>query len=205
MDLADEIAYAAHDLEDALSSGIISLGEMIHEFKISEKYKDAYTDFTAIVHEVQDTALKSIRLQTSEEYSAILRKELTSTIVHNLCLDIGLIEKEGIFQLGYKSKAILSGGLKKLLFNAILRKKDVQHYEKKGEKVIRGLYKVYTDTSYNKDNILLPAEVRHLVCDQKRLVIDYISGMMDSYAEKEYTKYFGKGSLECLYFKEPIQ
>jgi dGTPase len=204
MDLADEIAYAAHDLEDALSSGIISLGEMIHEFKISEKYKDAYNDFTAIVHEVQDTALKSIRLQTSEEYSAILRKELTSTIVHNLCLDIELIKKEGILQLGYKTKSMLSEGLKKLLFNAILRKKDVQHYEKKGEKIIRGLYEVYTDTSYNKGNILLPAEVRNLDCNQERLVIDYIGGMMDSYAEQEYIKYFGKSSLECLYFKKPI-
>lgn len=203
MDLADEIAYAAHDLEDALSSGIISLGEMIHEFKISEKYKYAYDDFVTIVHEVQNTALKSIRLKTSEEYSAILRKELTSTIVHRLCLDIELVEIDGIEQLGYKTKAKLSEGLKKLLFNAILRKKDIQHYEKKGEKIIRGLYEVYTDTSYNKGNILLPAEVRNLQCNQKRLVIDYISGMMDSYAEQEYIKYFGKSSLESLYFKVP--
>lgn len=201
MDLADEIAYAAHDLEDALSSGIISVGEMIHEFKISEKYHEAYPEFVRIVQVIQDTALKSTRLKTSEEYSAILRKELTSTIVHNLCLDIGLIEPEGITQLGYKTKAKLSEGLKKLLFNAILRKKDVQHYEKKGEKIIRGLYEVYSDTSYNKGNILLPAEVRNLECDQRRLVIDYISGMMDSYAEQEYIKYFGKSSLEKLYFK----
>jgi dGTPase len=201
MDLADEIAYAAHDLEDALSIGIISLGEMIHEFKISEDYKDGYNDFSNIVKKVQDIALKSYKLETSEEYSAVLRKELTSTIVHDLCIDIGIIEKNGVKQLGFKTKEKLSEGLKKLLFNAILRKKDVQHYEKKGEKIIRGLYEVYTDTNYNRKNILLPAEYRKRDDKQERLVIDYISGMMDSFAEQEYIKYFGKSEIEKLYFK----
>lgn len=201
MDLADEIAYAAHDLEDALSIGIISLGEMIHEFKISEKYKDAYNHFSEIVKPVQDIALKSSKLETSEEYSAVLRKELTSTIVHTLCIDIGIIEKDGLKQLGFKTKQKLSEGLKKLLFSAILRKKDVQHYEKKGEKIIRGLYEVYTDKTYNKNNILLPAEYRKRSDLQERLVIDYISGMMDYFAEQEYIKYFGKSEIEKLYFK----
>ena len=201
MDLADEIAYAAHDLEDALSIGIISLGEMVHEFKISEKYMDAFKDFSKIVKKVQNIALKSIRLETSEEYSAVLRKELTSTIVHDLCIDIDIVEKNNIKQLGFKTKQKLSEGLKKLLFNAILRKKDVQHYEKKGEKIIKGLYEVYTDTTYNKNNILLPAEYRKRSDKQERLVIDYISGMMDSFAEQEYIKYFGKSDVEKLYFK----
>ncbi|MFM8333044.1 MAG: hypothetical protein ACKN9T_15270, partial [Candidatus Methylumidiphilus sp.] len=34
-----------------------------------------------------------------------------------------------------------------------------------------------------------------------RLIVDYISGMMDSFALQEYEKYFGKGSSEALYFK----
>lgn len=201
MDLADEIAYAAHDLEDALSIGIISLGEMIHEFKMNKDYNDAYDDFSKIVQKVQEFALKSNKLETSEEYSAVLRKELTSTIVHDLCIDIDIVEKNNIKQLGFKTKQKLSEGLKKLLFNAILRKKDIQHYEKKGEKIIKGLYEVYTDTTYNKNNILLPAEYRKRSDKQERLVIDYISGMMDSFAEQEYIKYFGKSEVEKLYFK----
>ncbi|MFW3441656.1 deoxyguanosinetriphosphate triphosphohydrolase family protein [Aliarcobacter butzleri] len=201
MDLADEIAYAAHDLEDALSIGIISLGEMIHEFKMNKDYNDAYDDFSKIVQKVQEFALKSNKLETSEEYSAVLRKELTSTIVHDLCIDIDIVEKNNIKQLGFKTKQKLSEGLKKLLFNAILRKKDIQHYEKKGEKIIKGLYEVYTDTTYNKNNILLPAEYRKRSDKQERLVIDYISGMMDSFAEQEYIKYFGKSDVEKLYFK----
>lgn len=198
MDLADEIAYAAHDLEDALSFGIISLGEIVHEFKISDKFKDAYPAISQIAQESQSVAMLASRAGTSEEYSIVLKKELTSKIVNTLCSDIGLVNGN----LGYRQHAKLAEGLKKLLFKAILRKKDIQLYERRGEQIIRGLFEVYSDEQYNKNNILLPPELRALNDCKSRLVTDYISGMMDYYAAKEYEKYFGKGSAENLYFKK---
>lgn len=200
MDLSDEIAYAAHDLEDALSFKIITTGEILHEFKISNDFNSAYDDFRQIAENAEKEALKSIAHQTSEEYSVVLRKEITSTIVNVLCKDIIVKEKNGIQELGYKTKEKLAEGLKKLLFRAILRKKDVQLYEKRGEKIIRGLYEVLTDKNYNKKNILLPAELRLVKDKQERLVVDYIAGMMDSFAAQEYEKYFGKGSLDRIYY-----
>lgn len=204
MDLSDEIAYAAHDLEDAISFGMINLGEIVHEFRINEKYKPALQSIIDIAQSVQAEASKSNSLNSSEEYSIVLKKELTSTIVNMLCSDIGLVKNEhGDNELGYKNYALLAEGLKKLLFNAILRKKDIQLYERRGEKIIRGLFEVYSDEKYNKDNILLPAELRAIHDCKGRVVTDYISGMMDSYAAQEYEKYFGKGSAENLYFKQP--
>lgn len=203
MDLSDEIAYAAHDLEDAISFGMISLGEIVHEFRISEKYKPALKSVIYIAQTVQSEASKSNSLNSSEEYSIVLKKELTSTIVNMLCSDIGLVKNEqGNDVLGYKEHALLAEGLKKLLFNAILRKKDIQLYEKRGEKIIRGLFEVYSDKKYNKGNILLPSELRSINDCKGRVVTDYISGMMDSYAAQEYEKYFGKGSAENLYFNQ---
>lgn len=201
MDLADEIAYAAHDLEDAMSFSILSIGEMVHEFKISKDYNESYSIFTNIVQKVQEEALKSKRLKTSEEYFAVLKKELTSTIVNELCNDIHVVPCETGEMLGYKTKSNLAIGLKKLLFSAILRKPNIQHYEKKGEKVIRGLFEVYSDNSYNKDRILLPPELRNLNYHDTRLVVDYISGMMDSFAIQEYERYFGKDSSDAIYYK----
>ncbi|MBH0067911.1 dGTP triphosphohydrolase [Pseudoalteromonas sp. NZS100] len=195
MDLSDEIAYAAHDLEDALSFGMISLGEIVHEFKISEKYKSAFPKMAEIAKEVQNVAMNADSIGTSEEYAIVLKKELTSKIVNTLCSDIGLVD--GI--LGYKQYGKLAEGLKKLLFKAILRKKDIQLYERRGEKIIRGLFEVYTDKKYNKDNILLPPELRAINDCKVRLVTDHISGMMDSYAALEYEKFFGKGSAEIIY------
>lgn len=197
MDLADEIAYAAHDLEDALSFGMISLGEIVHEFSISDKFKDAQPIIAMIAKDVQGIAMKASRSGTSEEYAIILKKELTSKIVNTLCSDIGLVHG----RLGYKQHAKLAEGLKKLLFKAILRKKDIQLYERRGEQIIRGLFEVYSDKKYNKDNILLPPELRSINSCKTRLVTDHISGMMDSYAAQEYEKYFGKGSADRFYFK----
>lgn len=203
MDLSDEIAYAAHDLEDALSFQIITLGEMSHEFKISQKYRNAYDDFKNIAQHAQTEALKSSQHETSEEYAVVLRKELTSTIVNTLCRDIGLIHTADGDQLGYRSKGLLAEGLKKLLFKAVLRKKDVQLYEKRGEKVILGLFAVFTDKTYNRDRLLLPPELRKVEAPLERVVIDYIAGMMDSFAAQEYERYFGKGSLDGYYFQSP--
>lgn len=197
MDLADEIAYAAHDLEDALSFGLISLGEIVHEFSISEKFQSAYNAMATIAKEAQGVAMKATRNGTSEEYAIVLKKELTSKIVNTLCADIGMVNG----CLGYKQFGKLAEGLKKLLFKAILRKKDIQLYERRGEQIIRGLFEVYTDEKYNKDNILLPPELRSINDCKVRLVTDYISGMMDSYAAQEYEQYFGKGSSEKFYFK----
>ena len=200
MDLADEIAYAAHDLEDALSFGLVTLGEMVHEFKISNDYSSAYDLFSNIVNECQKTALKSKSQDTSEEYSTVLRKELTSTIVNRLCRDVSVVfNKNGDQELGYKKLEKLSSGLKKLLFKAILRKKDVLLYEKQGEKIINGLFAVYSDEKFNRNNNLLPPELRKIAAPKNRLVADYISGMMDSFAYKEYERYFGVGSLCSIY------
>ena len=199
MDLSDEIAYAAHDLEDALSEGLISIGELLHEFKISEKYKGSYSIFESIVKESQKEANGAHLLKTSEEYSAIFRKELTSKIVNTLCRDIGLVGKGAQVELGYKNYANLAMGLKKLVFTSILRKNDIQEYEIRGEKVIRGLFDVYCDESFNKGLMLLPAELRGLNCSTGRKVADYVSGMMDAFAIQEYVKYFGEQSYRKLY------
>lgn len=203
MDISDEIAYAAHDLEDAISFNIVTLGEVVHEFSISEKFKDAYEPFSKIVQKVQSKALKSKRLGTSEEYAVVLKKELTSVLVNTLCRDIDLVSQNGNEELGYKSLGQLANGLKKLLFKAILRKPTIQLYEKKGEKVIRGLFAVFTDEEYNNGLKLMPPEYRALIDDypKERLVADYISGMMDSFAMQDFVKYFGQTELDKAYNK----
>ncbi len=195
MDLADEIAYAAHDLEDALSSGLVTINEITHEFDIDDNYHDAHGKIVQIAHDSRKVAQKAIL--SSEEYFIVLKKEITSRIVNILCRDIDLVDGG----LDYKEHKKLAYGLKELLFKAILRKKDIQHYECMGENVLTGLFQVYTDEKFNKDNKLLPAELRNLLYCKTRLVLDYISGMMDSFAIQEYERYYGKGSAEKLYRK----
>jgi dGTPase len=199
MDLADEIAYAAHDLEDSLRFKYFTIGELLHEFQNSE-YKDVYVDLTKIIGQARNFANKAKTYETSEEYSILFKKELTSLIVDTLITDIGLVTKDGKLQLGYKTLENLAIGLKKLTFKAIKRSPTVIEYELKGKIVLKGLFDMYMDESFNRDLVLLPAEWRQLD-NKERTIVDYIGGMMDEFAIHQYKKYYGQNSLDQLYKK----
>ena len=73
-------------------------------------------------------------------------------------------------------------------------------YEKIGEKVIRELYQVFIDDKFNSNNMLLPAEFRiDTGVTRERAVIDYLAGMMDTFAIETHKKYYGPTALERLY------
>lgn len=213
IDLADEIAYAAHDLEDALSLKLFTIDEFLYEFSANVKSLDGGEKdceiFTSLVENSRRFAQKASKYKSSEEYAFLFRKDLISNIVNTLINDIGVVKVEdelrdetatqNEFELNFIHYKYLADLLKKVTFKNITRSNKVQMYESMGEKVIRGLYAAYTDTSFNKNKMLLPVEYRS--DDDERSVADYIAGMMDTYAIQQYKEIYGKDSLENLYSK----
>ncbi|KNF09328.1 deoxyguanosinetriphosphate triphosphohydrolase [Gottschalkia purinilytica] len=214
IDLADEIAYAAHDLEDTLSLRLLNIDELLYEFSISE-YKDCYERFENIVSKARNRAKKGNLYNSSEEYTFLFEKELTSIIVNELINDIDLVvvdkefrEKTGTnneIELGFKDLCNLAKGLKEITSKCINRTDIIRMYENTGEKVLSGLYEVFTDKIFNRGYKLLPVEFRPKSdCSEeetRRLIVDYISGMMDNYAISTYEKFFGKANSDIKYFK----
>lgn len=212
IDLADEIAYAAHDLEDALSMNMFTIDELLFEFMLLSKkkgYENSYEQLKIIVDKARGKAEKAQRFHSSEEYSYIFKKELTSIIVNELINDIGLIQvkEDDMKKTGTKYEKELdftefdglAKGLKDKVFDCINRRDYVQLYEAQGEKIIRGLYNVFID-----NDKYLPVEFRFngcSECEKQRKVIDYISGMMDSYAISSYIKFYGASSLDKMFIE----
>ena len=207
MDVADEIAYAAHDLEDALKSKIFTIDELLFEFKNHSKYSPVYNILLKIVEECKKKANTS-KSQSSEDYMYFFAKELTSKIVDILVKDIGYkklteADKENTGsqnskEINYLTLELLAEGLKKLNFKCLMKNPSVSIYEKRGKIIIEGLYKLFSN---EKNEMLLPPEYRwneNSLDSRERLACDYISGMMDTFAIEVYKEYFGYNSLDRL-------
>lgn len=198
MDIADEIAYAVHDLEDALKLKYFTIDELLYEFSISSEFNEISMEFKKLIVAAKQFAEKAQAYQTSEEYSMLFRKELSSLLVSNFILDVEYLEEEN--KLGYKKLGKLSKGLKKLTFGAIIRQPDIIEYEQLGKHVLTKLYELYDDEAFNKKLVLLPANYRFVEV-KSRMILDYIGGMTDIYAIQQYEKYFGVLKDKGVYFK----
>lgn len=211
VDIADEIAYAAHDLEDGLRVKAYTIDEILHDYRSQFGDSDSYGILKKLVDEARNKAGYGNKDIESTQYSKLFRQELSSSLINLVINDIGLMpvtdemmQKTGTQQkeeLGFFSYAELVHGLKDIVFKCINHNDEVYHYEQEGKKVIEFLKNLYSD-----DIMYLPPEYRakelmrqysDLVDKneeklQKRLICDYIAGMMDSYAISTYEKYSGQ-------------
>jgi dGTPase len=217
MDIADEIAYAAHDLEDALRSKYINTDDIEYLFGKEIKNKDVLAKFDNKEISAANDELKKI-FQSAKEYAktakvecvsytsddafeTVRRKQITSKIVNSLINDVDYLEPKDDKQIRCETLGAMSYGLKKFLFETLKNQSEyLLQYEKVGEKIIRGLYAVLTDGKFNKGNELLSATYRNSEKNdsnaRKRCVIDYIAGMTDKFAREQYIYYFGTDPWE---------
>lgn len=103
-------------------------------------------------------------------------------------------------ELGFLKYGELASGLKEIVFQCINHKDDVYGYEQQGNDVLEELYSVYKSKlkylppEYRAKEVIqqygnIKEDEEKL---QERLICDYISGMMDSYAISMYEKFTGK-------------
>lgn len=213
VDLADEIAYAAHDLDDGLRMGIFTPDEIIHEFVMKDYNNSCKEKLENIVNESKENAgFKKANID-STEFSKLYRKEIVSRIINTLIHDIGIVElteeekrKRGTNrseEIGFVTYKDLASGLKETTYKCITDNDKVYEYENNGNAMMEWLFMFYCKHTkylppeYRADNILKQYQGMYEeersdegVKDklQKRLVIDYIAGMMDEYVKTSYNR-----------------
>ncbi len=197
VDASDQIAYLHHDLEDGLDSGYLTFDEL---FELNV-WSDAYA------RAEQGEREKFTSLRPPHRLRFLLRHmindsvrnliETTSSSFDALGLNIedpafpsqGERDYPVRFSSETKEKLI---SLRSFLFQRLYRHPAVMKMSRRGERIIARLF-----AEYIRSPEILPAHVQNRIGDYglHRVVADYISGMTDRFAWKEYSYLAGDTEL----------
>lgn len=181
--IADEIAYNNHDIDDGLRSGLITLDQLSKVQLFADNLKI-----------VQD---KYPSLSERRVINETIRRMINALVV-DLCTqsaqNIAKAQPKDIEDVRQMSHLIgLSPVMEKQqqALKQFLRKNLYQHYKvkrmsAKAGRIIRELFAVFIN-----DVGLMPTEFQlHAEADKARAVADYIAGMTDRYAIREHKRLF---------------
>lgn len=181
--LADEIAYNNHDVDDGLRSGLITL-EQLSEVQIFAEHlhqvRQLYPQLEGrrLIHE---TIRRMINAQVVNlcQHSSQLIHDAKPQSVDDVRLQPSLIT----FSAGMQQQQV---ELKRFLRSKLYQHYRVNRMSAKARLIIRELFMVFI-----QDPGLMPDEFRaYAEKDQPRAVADYIAGMTDRFAIREYRRLF---------------
>jgi dGTPase len=184
IDLADEIAYNNHDLDDGISSGLLDIAEA-EELAIW-KLSGAPSGLTSMKREELKLAVRS----GVRSIINMLATDLIRTTSENIsALKIESLEDArscGRKVSGFSDEVKkCNNGLKLFLRERLYRHYRVARMTIKAENVIRELFDIYTKHPETlPDAYRERAETSGII----RTVTDYIAGMTDRYALEEQKK-----------------
>lgn len=190
--IADQIAYNNHDLDDGLRAGLINVKQLREVELFSEKFEHVNTEYPQL----------SERRKIYECIRNIIN-ELINDLISQTKIELGKFQPQSIEDVRNEAKAIVQFSTEMALKNrelkTFLNKNLYQHYKvhrmsQKAKKIILDLY-----TSFYNDIKLMPDEYQEYATTaqqnkgakgQARIVADYIAGMTDRYAIAEHERIF---------------
>lgn len=188
--LADEIAYNAHDLDDGLRSGILHPHDL---YQI-----DIWQDLAAMAG-----------WQPGEPFSSMIRHEIIRELIGRSVEDV-LVTTDRVLlsaeldspqdvQLYQQNVVGYSpefderiSQLKRYLYQNMYRHYRLVRMQEKAERIVADLFNAYL-----KEPAMLPTEVQARLDDNDlfRVIADYLAGMTDRYALDEWHKLFDPYAL----------
>jgi dGTPase len=190
MELADDIAYGIHDLEDAIVMGISNRSQFFQE--VAEPLLKLDIDWMN-----QYIMSLSEKLFSQQHHE---RKDAIGALVNCFITNIEIKEIEPEFEQDLlKYNAVFPASFhealsifKAYVFNRVIRKPEIQMIEYKGQQIVMELFQAFAADPQR----LLPENTcqrwleAHDVGNGHRVIADYISGMTDGFAAKLYGTLF---------------
>jgi dGTPase len=184
--LADEIAYNNHDVDDGLRSGLISI-EQLREVGLFGRH------IAEVEHEYPSLTGRRLIHETVRRMINTLVCDLVRTTAANVAehAPAGIDALRECPPLAAFSPAIEAENreLKRFLRLNLYRHYQVLRMTNKAARIIGDLFAAFLD-----DPRLLPPQYQR-TDDQPRAVADYVAGMTDRYAMKEHRRLFAVGEI----------
>lgn len=202
MEMADDIAYGIHDLEDAIGLKFIDMERFLGWFdEIDEdsgkKRKELFAPYLETHHngKILDFAIKLFREGTHVRKSEISRMVGHFVERSELVKDAESGFHHDIFQWQAVPKEEDKGAmrvLKGVVADLMVRSTSVQQLEFKGQKIVTELFDAFaTDPKRLLDSRDYDKTIQGGGdTPTPRVICDYISGMTDDYATKRYQQLF---------------
>ena len=188
VDRADEIAYMTHDIDDGVTSGLISF-ETLKESRIIQ-------DVLALVAEegvTQEDGDEMFRYRFSSHlinYLVYALLDHSKDKVDNSRVLAGVIDSKTEIPIGF-TKALETEikKLKKILFQELYEHKQIVRKMYAGKQAIKGLYAAMTE----EEKILPPYYLQQIDKRNKhRVIADYIASLSDRYALTLHNELYGR-------------
>lgn len=183
VNVADEIAYNTHDLDDGLESGFITYNDL----KDIAVWQDAYKEICKKYPKTSDEIKRyyTIRSLIDQQVTETLNYTRENIKEHNINSVDDVRNAPGeilSFSPELKKKNEL---LKEFLYNNLYTHYHVNRMNHKAYMVLKELFKTYV----NNPKLLAPSTRAKLKqYPLERVVCDYIAGMTDRYAFGEHKK-----------------
>ncbi len=195
--LADEIAYNSHDVDDGLRSGLISL-EQLREIELFAEHHEAVARSSPelparrVIHEV-------VRRMIGQQVGDLVETSI-ARIRAATPADLEAVRAHGEALIAYSdSMRERNLELKRFLRTNLYRHYRVHRMSGKARQVIESLFEAFFG-----DPRLLPDKAQEQVrllaetqgeAGRARAVADYIAGMTDRYAITEYERVYNPREL----------
>ena len=183
VNIADEIAYNSHDLDDGLSSGLFTIQDLAcieTWIEVEQSIRDQRSDLNermlahAVVRGIIDTQVRDVLCKTQEN----LRKHTIQSVD-----DVHAAPEPLVTFSSEVAKKHLK--LKRYLYENLYTHHQVEIMNQKGLRIIRELFELFV----SNPRLLDPDTKNRLSSTPlERVVCDYIAGMTDRYAFEQYRK-----------------
>ncbi len=182
--VADELAYTTHDLDDGLRSGMIN-PQILEGVALWEILRETYNWHGAILSDMERHRMirQLVGLLVTDMIKSTDARLKESKV--NSFLDIQKLKHNVV---GYSEEMQRRNReLKDLLYKKLYRHFSVVRMQVKAERIISDLFH-----AYHTEPSTLPGHVQSLVEKRglERTICDHIAGMTDRYAAEEHQKMF---------------